>query len=58
MSLHFGTCKYYSQQGFSAEDVSRKLMEREIHIGEPLKRAGDVLYLDGDGRYHVQAAEA
>ena len=43
---------YYENMGFSADDVREKLIEGEIHIGEPEAWAGHYLRLDEEGRFH------
>ncbi|MEE9353337.1 MAG: hypothetical protein V3U94_02820 [Candidatus Thorarchaeota archaeon] len=43
---------YYEDMGFSADDVREKLIEGEIHIGEPEAWAGHYLRLDEEGRFH------
>lgn len=43
---------YYENLGFSAYEVREKLIEEEIHIGEPEVWAGHYLKVDGEGRFH------
>jgi hypothetical protein len=43
---------YYEDMGFSADDVREKLIEGEIHVGEPEAWAGHYLRLDEEGRFH------
>ena len=43
---------YYETMGFSAQDVREKLIEGEIHVGEPEAWAGHYLRLDEEGRFH------
>ena len=42
---------YYENMGFSEDDVREKLIEGEIHIGEPEAWAGHYLRVDKDGRF-------
>ena len=60
-NLEFGTSHfiniksaitYYEDMGFSADDVREKLIEGEIHVGEPEAWAGHRLRVDEDGRFH------
>ena len=43
---------YYWKMGFSADDVREKLIEGEIHVGEPEAWDGHYLRLDEEGRFH------
>lgn len=43
---------YYENMGFSADDVREKLIEGEIHVGEPEEWAGHYLRVDEEGRFH------
>lgn len=52
-SLAHALC-YYRPQGFSKEDVKRKLDEKEIHIGKPETKEGETIFEKGF-RWHIQS---
>jgi hypothetical protein len=43
---------YYENLGFSAYEVRDKLIEGEIHVGEPEAWDGHYLKVDEEGRFH------
>lgn len=62
MSMTFGTShfdtlasaiRYYSNQGYSPEDVARKIDDGEIHIGKPEILSTEKLSVNSEGRYMI-----
>jgi len=63
MRTWIGTCnfnskvdalRYYRSQECDADEVNRKIRDGDIVIGRPDTQPGDLLYLDSDGRYHLE----
>ncbi len=47
-------CDYYRSHGYTIPDVNRKLMNGEIHIGQPcLKPSEHLITIDHDCRYAI-----
>jgi len=46
--------KYYNQYGFDVEDIETKITNKEIFVGKPLLKEGEMLSTDNDGRYQIE----
>jgi len=45
--------KYYSEYGYTPDDVQQKLDAYEIFIGEPPVKIGEILRVNNEGRYVI-----
>ena len=48
---------YFETSQETKEGVKEKIKNKEIFLGKPKTKEGERLYLDRDGRYHIETED-